>query len=398
MMPKAHSHRAGNPDVTIVSTSTRQRTHPELIVEPVRGRGNVRAFARLPRDIYREDPHWPPPLASERRAFYGRGRHPIFDTGEAELFLATVRGRPAGRIAAVRHRRRTAFHGARDGFFAMFECVEDPVVAHGLVDAAARWLGSRGCDTITGPVGLLPGQESGLLLGGADGPPVALTPYNPPYYPALLESCGLAKAKDLWAWSAAPEPPESIRRIARAARLRESLTVRALDVGDLRAESARFREICRGGRMHGWGLAPVTERDFAHLFDGLRGLLPPDTALVCESHGEPIGFALGLPDRRLTAPGARLARLGLPAALLPTARESGSGGRWRALAFGVRDGFRGRGIEAVLVTELWRAALRHGCESWEATWTLEDNHAMNRVMQVLGATRSRTYRLYRRPI
>ncbi len=392
--------------MTIVSTSTRYQTHLEPIVEPARGRGEVRAFARLPRDLYRRDPNWLPPLVSERRAFPGR-RHPIIGAGEMELFLATLQGRPVGRIAAVRHRRRTGSHGARQGFFAMFECVEDPAVARALIEVAATWLRTRGCDTITGPVGLLPGQENGLLLGDlpgdlpgdAAGPPVALTPYNPAYYPALLESCGLAKTKDLWAWSAGAEPPERIQRVARAARLRESLTVRALDTGDLDAECDRFREIRRGDRIHDWGLAPVTERDFAHLFTGLRGLLPPGATLVCESRGEPVAFAVALPDlnRRLTGPAARLTRRGLPPTLLPSTRATASAGRWRAVAFGVGDGFRGRGVEAVLVTELWRAARRLGCDSWEATWTLEDNHAMNRVMEVLGATRSRTYRLYRRP-
>jgi len=399
MMPEAHSHRAEKSDVTIVSITTR-RTHPGVTVEPARGRGELRTFARLPRDLHRGDPHWLPPLLPERRAFPGRARHPVFVSGDAELFLATAKGRPVGRIAAVRHRRRTAFHGAREGLFAMFDCVEDPAVARALIDTAARWLAERGCDAITGPVGLLPGQESGVLVAGPAGPPVVLTPYNPPHYPALLEACGLVKVKDLWTWAAGPEPPESILRIARATRQREDLTVRALDLGDLRAESARLGEICRGGRMHGWGLAPTTEREFAHLLAGLHDFLPSGAALVCECQGEPVAFALAVPDlnQRLTGLAARIARLGVPPAALPPVHTVTPGLRWRAAAFGVRNGFRGRGVEAVLVAELWRSARHLGCGSWEATWTLEDNHAMNRVMELLGASRSRTYRLYRKAV
>lgn len=403
MIPESPFPPNGKADVTIVTTTT-CRTRPDLLVEPARGRGGLRAFARLPRDRHRGDPHWLPPLMAERRVFPGRARHPVFAAGDAELFVATARGRPVGRIAAVRHRRRTAFHGSREGLFAMFDCVEDPAVARGLIDTAAHWLRRRGCDTITGPVGLLPGEESGLLVDGPAAPPVVLTPYNPPYYPALLESCGLVKVRDLWAWSAGPEPPESIRRLARATRQRENLTVRILDVDDIGAESARLGDISRGGRVHGWGLAPTTRREFAYLLTGLRDFLPPGAALIAESHGEPVAFALAIPDvtQRLTGPAARVARLGVPPAVLlsmaPSARTVAPGLRWRAAAFGVRNGFRGRGLEAVLVAELWRSARRLGCGSWEATWTLEDNHAMNRVMELLGATRSRTYRLYRRPI
>jgi len=381
-----------------VSTITR-RTHPELVIEPARGRGGLRAFARLPRDLHRGDPHWLPPLLSERRAYPGRVRHPVVTSGgEAELFLATLGGRPVGRIAVVRHRRRTAFRGAREGLFGMFDCVEDAEVARALLDAAAQWLGARGCDTITGPVGLLPGQESGLLVDGPAAPPVVLMPYHPPYYPELLEACGLEKVKDLWTWSAGPEPAESLERIARDTRRREGLTVRALDLDDLEAECARLAEIRRGGP--GWAVTPTAGSEFAYLLSGLRGLLPSGAALMCEARGEPVAFALAVPDRtqELTGPAARAARLGVPPAVLLAARSPAPGLRWRAAAFGVKEGFRGLGLEAVLVTELWRAARRHGCGSWETTWTLEDNHAMNRVMQLLGATRSRTYRLYRRAI
>nr|PZN43423.1 MAG: N-acetyltransferase [Actinomycetota bacterium] len=382
--------------MTIVSTITR-RTHPEkLVIEPARGRDHLRAFTRLPRELHRGDPHWLPPLVPERRAIPGGVRHPVAASGEAELFLAIRDGRPVGRIAVVRHRRRTAFRGAHEGLFGMFDCIEDADVAGALIEAAARWLGERGCGTMIGPVGLLPGQESGLLVDGPAAPPVVLMPYHPPYYPGLLEACGMAKAKDLWTWSAGPEPTESIRRIARDTRRREGLTVRTIDPDDLAAESARLAEIRRGGP--GWALSPTTDREFAYLLSGLRGLLPPGAALICESRGEPVAFALAIPDRtqELTGLAGRAARLGVPPGLLLAARSPAAGLRWRAAAFGVKEGFRGLGLEAVLVTELWRSARRHGCGSWEATWTLEDNHAMNRVMEVLGASRSRTYRLYRK--
>ncbi len=40
----------------------------------------------------------------------------------------------------------------------------------------------------------------GLLIEGFDRPPMALMPYNPPSYGPMLESLGLAKCKDLYAY------------------------------------------------------------------------------------------------------------------------------------------------------------------------------------------------------
>jgi HlyD family secretion protein len=43
-------------------------------------------------------------------------------------------------------------------------------------------------------------DECAMLLEGFDGPPVVMMPYNPRYYLDLMAACGLAKAKDLYAF------------------------------------------------------------------------------------------------------------------------------------------------------------------------------------------------------
>ena len=56
----------------------------EIEVRPVRTRGELRRFIRLPWRIYRNDPHWVPPLVYERRRFLDRSKNPFFTHGEAE--------------------------------------------------------------------------------------------------------------------------------------------------------------------------------------------------------------------------------------------------------------------------------------------------------------------------
>jgi GNAT superfamily N-acetyltransferase len=357
----------------------------------------VTAFIKMPYDVYRGDPHWVPPLEGERRALSDRRNNPFFEFGEVELFLARRGGRVVGRVAAMHNPRHNALHTTRDGFFGLFECVDDAAVAQALFDEVTAWLAERGRDTIEGPVSFFAGGPCGVLAEGFDAPPAVLTPYNPSYYPELLESCGLFKARDLWAWEAGPEPPERIERIARSVQAREGLTVRTLDLGDLRAEIGRMKAVYRGGWAPNWGFAPMTDRELAYLFEGLRRVVRPEAVLLCEAHGEPVGFALGLPDvnQAVRRRGGPLGRWGRP---VRRPRATRVVNRWRAVAFGVRDGFRGRGLEALLLAELWRSAHRLGCAGWEASWTLQDNHAMNRVMEVVGATRAKTYRIYRRPL
>ncbi len=383
-----------------MSIRTEPRTATGLLVRPARRRADIAAFAALPADLRRHDPHRPRPMRRERRAaLEGRG-NPYLEIGGIELFLACRGARVVGRVAVAHRAGQGGPHGG-DGHFGLFECAEDPSAAHALLDRAAAWLAERGHDGLTGPVGFT-GGPGGLLVAGFDAPPAGSAPYNPAYYPALLESCGFSGAKDLWVWRCGPEPADPVRRIAAAVRSREGVTVRPLDLSDLDAEIARLREVYRTSWTPRCGLVPTTDCELRHLLSHLSRVTRPEGLLACAPSGEIVAFALAAPTSR------RRWWQGLPAGIgaLPFRRRATGGSApgarpgttWQALAFGVKEGFRGRHLEALLLTELWATARRLGCSGWETTWTLADNHAMNRVLELAGATRAATHRLYRRPL
>ena len=91
-------------------------------------------------------------------------------------------------------------HGENVGCFGMFECVDDRATAHALLDAAAGWLRARGRTAIRGPIDYSINYPCGLLVEGFDTPPRIMMNHNRRYYAGLLESWGLRKAKDLYAW------------------------------------------------------------------------------------------------------------------------------------------------------------------------------------------------------
>src|SRR5262245_8453476 len=127
------------------------RPQATVDVAPVQTASDRTAFIRFPYSLYRGDPNWVPPLEMERRDFLNPRKNPFFDFGEVELFLARRHGEVVGRIAAIKDPRYNAFHGTRQGFFGLFESVDDVAVARALFDAAAQWLRGRGFDTMVGP-------------------------------------------------------------------------------------------------------------------------------------------------------------------------------------------------------------------------------------------------------
>ncbi|MCP2261479.1 hypothetical protein LX15_005205 [Streptoalloteichus tenebrarius] len=373
-----------------------------VVVEPVRGRRDLTAFVRFPYRLHRDDVDWVPPWERERRAFLDRRRNPFFDYGDVELYLARRGGEVVGRVAAVDNPRHNDFHGTRHGFFGLFDCVDDVEVAGALFAAAAGWLRRRGLDAVLGPTDFSTNRECGLLVDGFGSPPAILMPHNPPYYPALLEACGFAKAKDLWAWDldVARGLPERTARVADAVLRRAGVSVRPVDLGDFAGEVERVRELYNASWARNWGFVPMTDREFRCLAAELRRVVRPELALVAEVGGEPVGFGLSLPDmnQALRAVGGRLGRYGSPGAWLRLWRAARRVRRVRILALGVREGYRGRGVDVALTVGMVRAARRLGYTDGEVSWTLEDNRAANRVAEYLGATRSRTYRIYQRPL
>jgi hypothetical protein len=121
-------------------------------ITKVSSRADRDAFIKFPWRIYEKDPAWVPPLIIERKEFLDREKHPFFEHGTAEFFLARRDGEMVGRIAASDDPKYNALHGSNVGCFGMFESIDDQEVANALFGAAADWLRTLGRDEIMGPI------------------------------------------------------------------------------------------------------------------------------------------------------------------------------------------------------------------------------------------------------
>ena len=68
----------------------------------------------------------------------------------------------------------------------------------------------------------------------------------------------------------------------------------------------------------------------------------------------------------------------------------------RLVALGVRPEFQGRGIESAMLAGTLAACQREGFVECEASWTLEDNRQVQRLIELFGGKRYKTYRIYER--
>ena len=171
-----------------------------IVVSPVTTWGDRRRFLNFPEQLYREDPHWIPRLR-HRREGVGRLQASSFPRNRGNADLSATRGNEVcGRVAAIINHEHNREHKEQRGFFGFFETVNDPAVAHALLETVHEWLAARGITEIRGPANPSMNYDCGLLVEGSDSPPTFLMPYNLPFYPAAIEDYGFRKSQDLQAY------------------------------------------------------------------------------------------------------------------------------------------------------------------------------------------------------
>ena len=368
-------------------------------VVAISGKSGLKEFVELPHSIYGNDPNWVPPLHIAVKELMDREKHPFYKNAEAEFFVARRDGRTVGRIAAIIDRGHNAFHEEKAGFFGFFESINDPAVAKALLDQVRQWVSARGAEFLRGPVNPSMNYECGLLVEGFDSSPMVMMTYNPRYYPGLIGQAGFEKVKDLHSFvnSADATDLNKIGRVADRALKRHDVTVRPINVKDFNAEVARVFDVYNAAWTKNWGFVPMTKDEFFLMGKEMKQILKPEMVLIGETKGRMIGFALALPDVNVALKPAN-GRL-LPTGLLKILYYQRKIRAVRVLALGVVEEYRATGVAAGFYAALVRNARKLGYDQeCEMSWILEDNVLMTRSLELMGARRTKTYRLYQSPL
>jgi GNAT superfamily N-acetyltransferase len=323
-----------------------------------------------------------------------RKKHPFYANADAEFFLARREGKVVGRVAAIINRNHNKFHDENAGFFGFFECVEDVEVARALLGRAKEWVFARGAKFLRGPLNPSTNYECGMLVDGFDSDPMVMMPYNPRYYPGMMEQVGLAKAKDLYAYLSSTTKVETakIDRIAARAFKTTGVRVRPIDMKDFWGDVEKIWQVYGAAWQRNWGFVPMTREEFFLMGKEMKLILRPELVLVGEVGDRVVGFALALPNANeaLKRAGGSL----FPTGLLKILYYQRLVKNLRVLALGVVEEYRATGLAAGFYAVLVQNARKLGLNDCEMSWILEDNVLMNRSLEVMGAKRYKMYRIY----
>ena len=361
---------------------------------------DVRAWIDLPYRIYAGEPLWVPQLVDDARFQLNREKNPFYLYGHADFFLAEKNGVPAGRIAVLDNRRLNIWRNERTAFFYLFEVIESFDVAEALFEAAYDWAQKRNLDCIIGPKGFLTIDSVGLLAQGFERFPAMGMAWNYPYYSEFMERLGFAKETDYTSgWVSVDfQVPDKVFRIAEKVKAHygyhtQTFTSRKeiLPVID------QVIETYNQSFVNNWEFTPISDfeaRVLAHRI--LSVLQDPTLPRVVWKDDKVAGFILAYPDinRTIKQVQGRVWPLGWWHLMRGFKRTE-----WIDLnGAGILPQYQGRGVDAVLIAELWRTVngpnkqYRYA----EICQINEANDKMQREMADLGVTFDKRHRIFRK--
>lgn len=366
----------------------------DIRIEKVSTKKDIKKFIFFPWQVYKDDSNWIPPLVMDFKEKINPKKNPFFENAGMDLFLAYKEDKVTGRIAAILDKNHNSFHNEKVVFFGLYESFNDLETARALLDKVIEWGKERGMEILRGPMNLSMNDECAFLLEGFDSPPVIMMPYNPPYYLDLMESCGLVKAKDLYAFYMTRDhkTKDKVDRVVEEVKKRTDIQLRKINLKKLDEETAKIRYVYNRGWEKNWGFVPWTDREMKYMARKLKQIADPNIVIIAEDNGRPVGFAFALPNYNevIKKINGRLTPLGIMKFLFYKRKIKGI----RAIVFGVIKEYRQTGLSYLLYSELEKNGKSQGYEWCETSWQLEDNDAINRFVVSVGGKVYKKYRIF----
>ena len=224
-------------------------------------------------------------------------------------------------------------------------------------------------------------------------------PWNPSYYADIYKTAGLENVRTLYAWEVPlqRDTPERVNRIVDRIKKRNKVSVRAIDMKNLKKELETIHRLYNQCLDRNWGFYPIALEDLLHAADDLKAIADPSIIIFVCVDGREVGFSLALPNVNEVFHASR-SRKGILRFLEMALRLQFQKIKTdRLTVLGVEPAFRDKGLSALLFFESFRVA-KAGYEVSEVSWVEANNVEILEGAELMGGKRSRTYELFEKPL
>ncbi|MBD8701017.1 N-acetyltransferase [Sphingomonas sp. CFBP 13714] len=380
-----------------------------ITIRKVETKRDRKVFVDVPFGLYRDDPHWVPPLKTEALGLITPEKNGWFSHAKAQLFLAEENGRVVGRISA--HIDTLALtmpaeqgFGPGVGQWGLMEA-ESEVVFQALLAAAEDWLRAQGMTRMLGPISMSIWEEPGLLIEGYDHAPTIMMGHARPEYRDWVERSGQVPVKRLMTYEVdvTRQFPPIVQRIIKSGEKNPRIVIREVDKSRFEDEAAIILAILNDAWSSNWGFVPLTPPEIKDVGVKLKPIVFNDLIRIAEVDGKPVAFMITLPDLNeaikplrgsllpfgwaklllwLRKPKVKTVRV----PLMGVVRELQSSRMASQLAF-------------MMIEYIRRSASQdYGATRAEIGWILDDNQGMRSIAETIESRMNKVYQVYEKTL
>ena len=373
----------------------------EVLVCEVENKKQEKDFIKLPWKVYKDDHNWVPPLIADFKKTIKGENNTLKQSGPFTLVTAYKDGEICGRLCVGINELLNSAKNYKEGYIALFDCIDDYEVAKSMFDYAGNWLKNRGMIRIIGPISVPDGDDNrGVLIDNFDDPPLVMNTYNPKYYKGFFEDYGFYKYWDVYAYKydLTEELDERFFKVSEYAMKKHNFHVDRLNLKDIDKEMQDIKKILELAMPEEWeDFIPPSDEEIKILAKSLVPVADPDFIYIARSNdGEPIGFNIAMPDYNqvLKRMNGRMFPLGIFKFLYYKRKIN----RGRLFVLFVVPEYRKKGVAGAIYFKGIEAAKRKGYISGEGSTIWEYNTIMRRDAESVGGKIYKTYRIYKKDI
>jgi hypothetical protein len=226
--------------------------------------------------------------------------------------------------------------------------------------------------------------------------------HAPAYAGAMVEACGYRTEQNLLAYDVHPnfEAPKVMTSLAR--RASKQIKVRSFNRKNKAADLEAIRDIFNDAWSENWNFVPWTDAEFKDIGELLTLLMDDDLIQIAELDGRPAAFIVAMPNINEAA-------RDLNGSLLPFGwikflwrLKVGFPTTARVPLMGVRKEYQrtrqGPTLAFMVIDAVRKALHERAVTSVEMSWILEGNDGMRNIIEVIGGTIYKRYRMYEKDL
>lgn len=356
--------------VSIVEVTTRQQ---------------LRRFVDFPNQLYKDVPQFVPATYGDDLDDWDRKKNPAFSYCEARCWLALREGEIVGRIGAILSRKSNDKWGTNRLRFTQVDFIDDPEVSGALFETVENWARELGCTAVHGPLGFTDMDREGMLVEGFDRRGCFFTYYNHPYYMQHMAALGYVKDVD-WVENliTAPQDEKTFarwRKLSDYVKHRQKLhTLRVRIRLDYFPLLKPFFQLVNEAYAPLYGTVDLTPEQIKKYSMKFAPLINPQlTCFVMNEQNELVAFGVSAPSIAEAMKKSR-GRL-FPTGWVRVLHAFRKNDTIDLLLIAVRPDLQGKGVNAIILSEVMEGCRKMGIHYAETGPMLEENEKVQTQWQ-----------------